>query len=75
MQLGVYRHYKNPDHLYQVIGLAIHTETNEEMVVYKPLYKIENLPDDILFVRPKTMFLEEIEIDGKKIRRFTYLHP
>lgn len=75
MQLGVYRHYKQAGHLYQIIGLAIHTETNEEMVIYKPLYKIENLPDNTLFVRPKKMFLEDVEVGGKKIPRFTYLHP
>jgi hypothetical protein len=75
MQLGVYRHYKQADHLYQVIGLAIHTETNEEMVIYKPLYKIKNLPDNTLFVRPKKMFLEDVEVEGTKIPRFSYLRP
>lgn len=68
---GKYRHYKG--HKYQVIGVARHNETLEELVVYKALYKSEDWPESQLWVRPAQMFLEEVEVSGKKILRFTYL--
>jgi hypothetical protein len=63
---AVYQHYKNKDNHYKVIGVAFHTETGEEMVVYEPLYENEHK----LFVRPLKMFLEKVEVDGKKQPRF-----
>ncbi len=63
---GKYRHYKG--NLYQVEGLATHSETEELMVVYRPLYGEQSL-----WVRPLTMFIEEIEIDGKKQPRFAFI--
>ena len=63
---GKYRHYKNK--LYQVMEVAIHSETMEEMVVYRPLYG-----EGKLWVRPLDMFLESIEIDGKTIPRFEFI--
>jgi len=65
---GRYRHYKGK--LYEVIGTARDSETLEEMVVYKALYDSE-FGKDALWVRPKKMFLEEVEVDGKKMPRFT----
>lgn len=65
MQLGLYRHYKG--NIYQVIGIAKHSETLEELVVYKATYQPEG---ENLWVRPKTMFEESIVIDGKKTKRF-----
>lgn len=65
MQLGLYQHYSGK--LYQVIGVCRHSETLEEMVVYRQLYA-----DYGLWVRPKTMFVENIEIDGKEMPRFTF---
>lgn len=65
MQKGKYKHYKG--NLYEVIGVAKHSETFEEMVVYKALYQAEG---ENLWVRPKAMFLEEVEVGGKKIKRF-----
>lgn len=59
---GIYRHYKNRD--YRVIGCAMHTETEEELVVYEALY------DNRLWVRPRQMFLENLDIDGKSVPRF-----
>ena len=55
-----YRHYK--DNIYEVIGVGKHTETMEDMVVYQD--------DNHVWIRPLDMFEEEIEIDGKKIKRF-----
>jgi hypothetical protein len=66
LKLGRYRHYKGNE--YEVIGFAKHSETLEELVVYRALYKNHDL-----WVRPLKMFIEEIEIDGKKISRFVYI--
>lgn len=66
MKKGKYRHYKGP--LYEVIDVAQHSETEEEMVVYRTLYG-----DFSLWVRPLDMFNEEIEYEGRKIKRFEYI--
>ena len=66
---GIYRHYKQ-GHKYQVLGTAEHTETLETVVVYKPLYVIVDGPDVDFFVRGVEMFSEEVELDGKKMKRF-----
>lgn len=66
IKLGKYRHYKGKD--YQVLGVAKHSETGEELVVYKKLYD-----DYSMWVRPLKMFIENVEIDGKKMPRFEYL--
>jgi hypothetical protein len=63
---GRYRHYKG--HEYTVIGVARHSETMEELVIYRQEYG-----DNALWVRPKQMFLETVEVDGKVLRRFEYL--
>lgn len=60
---GIYRHYKG--NFYEVIDIAKHSESLEEMVVYKALYG-----DFGLWVRPLKMFLESIEIDGTVQKRF-----
>lgn len=65
-----YRHYKNNDHIYEIVGVARHSETLEEMVVYKALYESEEFGKDCIWVRPKTMFLENVIIEGKEIPRF-----
>ena len=65
VQLGKYRHYKGNE--YEVIGVAKHSETLEDLVVYRALYS-----EGGLWVRPLGMFLEEVLIDGKVIPRFTY---
>jgi hypothetical protein len=63
LEKGTYRHYKGK--LYNVIEVAIHTETLEDMVVYQALYG-----EFRIWVRPLKMFLEEVEIDGKLQKRF-----
>jgi cyclomaltodextrinase / maltogenic alpha-amylase / neopullulanase len=68
LQPGKYKHYKGKH--YEVIGVARHSETLEELVVYKALYQTEGKN---LWVRPLKIFLEEIEIDGKKMKRFEYM--
>ena len=64
--LGKYRHYKGKE--YEVIGVARHSETLEEMVVYRALYEGREL-----WARPLEMFLGKVEINGKKVPRFRYL--
>jgi hypothetical protein len=68
MQIGRYRHYKGKEYL--VLGIARHSESLEELVVYRPDYG-----DRELWVRPKAMFLEYIEINGQSVPRFEYLGP
>jgi hypothetical protein len=65
---GRYRHFKGGE--YEVLGVARHSETDERLVVYRPLYA-----DTGLWVRPVAMFLETVEHDGKPVPRFTYLAP
>lgn len=60
---GRYRHYKG--NYYEVIGIARHSETEEPMVVYRPLYG-----EGGLWVRPEAMFLEEVEVGGVAVPRF-----
>ncbi len=65
MELGLYKHYKG--NIYEVIGIAKHTETLEEMVVYKATYQREG---ENLWVRPLKMFLETVIIEGLEKKRF-----
>ena len=58
-----FRHFKG--NLYRLEGFAKHTETQEEMVVYRALYGERGL-----WVRPAKMFFETIERDGKSMKRF-----
>ncbi len=69
MKLGKYQHSKTGKY-YRVIGTAKHSETLEDLVVYKTLYKN---PLSKLWVRPIKMFLEKVEINGKKVPRFKFV--
>lgn len=71
MKLGVDRHYKNI--LVQVVGVASHSETLEEMVVYEKLENHNEFKKGSLWVRPKKIFLETVEKDGKEVKRFEYI--
>ena len=63
IQPGRYRHYKGKE--YQVLGCARHTETEEEFVVYQALYGERGL-----WIRPKVMFLETVQIGTTSVPRF-----
>jgi hypothetical protein len=56
---GTYKHYKT-EKLYEVIGQAHHSETLEEMIVYRALYHCDQFGDNQLWIRPKQMFFEEL---------------
>lgn len=60
---GIYEHYSGKQ--YDIIGVARHSETLEDMVVYQARYG-----ENDIWVRPYDMFLETVEIDGKKVPRF-----
>ena len=66
LKIGRYRHYKGNE--YAVIGVAKHSEDESELVVYKPLYG-----DQRLWVRPLSMFVETIQVNGKTMPRFEYM--
>lgn len=66
IKTGIYRHYK--DKLYEVIDVATHSESLEQLVVYKPLYG-----ESKLWVRPLAMFQEEVTVDSKVVLRFTFV--
>lgn len=66
IKLGKYRHFKGGE--YEVVGLATHSETGEEMVVYRALYG-----ENKLWVRPARMWQETVERDGTAKQRFTYI--
>jgi hypothetical protein len=65
LELGTYKHYKG--NIYEVVGIAHHSETLEELVVYKATYQKEG---ENLWVRPLNMFLETVEIEGVVVNRF-----
>lgn len=73
---GFYRHYKhNPqkgsnDYVYEVIGIALHSEEKTYLVAYRPVYVNTYLAPANFSVRPLTMFLENVEVEGKVLPRF-----
>ncbi len=76
--VGVYEHYKsttNDKRYYQVLGFARHTETEEILVVYIPLYVIPEHEGLRLQVRPLEMFVESVDFNGQKVPRFRYVGP
>lgn len=71
IQKGKYQHYKG--NLYEVIDIVRHSETLEELVLYRALYESDDFGKDALWVRPKNMFLENVIIDEINVPRFTYI--
>jgi cyclomaltodextrinase len=68
MPVGRYRHYKG--NAYEVVGVARHSETLEELVVYRALYG-----EGGLWVRPRAMFAEPVDVGGRPTPRFEYVGP
>jgi len=71
IKLGQYEHYKGKR--YEVIGVARHSETLEEVVVYRALYDSAEFGNEALWVRPKDMFLGNAIVDGKEVPRFKFV--
>lgn len=65
LEPGIYRHYKG--NRYEVIGIGKDTETEEDVVIYRPLYE----SDVVYWVRPYEMFIGEAIVDGVNVARFT----
>jgi hypothetical protein len=63
---GIYRHYKGSR--YEVLDVARHSETEEELVVYRALYGERGL-----WVRPLSMFTESVSREGERVKRFEYI--
>ena len=66
IKIGRYRHFKGNE--YEVLYLAKHSESLEDMVVYRPLYGAHGV-----WVRPASMWNETVEREGKTYKRFTYI--
>lgn len=66
MKLGRYKHFKGNE--YEALYIAKHSETLEEMVVYRALYGEYGI-----WVRPLSMWNETVTHEGKEVRRFTYI--
>ena len=66
IKLGKYRHFKGKE--YEVLCLARHSETDEQLVVYRALYG-----EGEVWVRPASMWNEEVEREGETYLRFTYI--
>lgn len=63
---GKYKHFKGKE--YELIDVVTHSETMEKMILYKPLYN-----DSGMWVRPASMWDEEVVCNGCKVKRFTYI--
>jgi hypothetical protein len=76
--IGIYEHYKSTSEdrrYYQVLGFARHTETEEILTLYVPLYVIPEHIGLRLQVRPLDMFIENIDFKGRSVPRFRYVGP
>lgn len=65
LKKGVYKHYKG--NFYLLEDVALHSETEEAFAIYRPMYG-----ERALWIRPLSMFIESVELNGKKVPRFAY---
>lgn len=68
---GIYQHYSGKR--YEVVGIAKHSETLNDLVVYRPLYEPDKKFKGYLWVRPMKMFLGEAKVNGKMVKRFKFI--
>jgi hypothetical protein len=68
---GMYQHYRG--NVYEVIGIALHSETMEELVIYRAMYDSDRFGNNALWARPKIEFLENVKKDGTEVPRFKYI--
>ena len=71
VKIGKYKHFKGKE--YEVIGVARHSETLEELVIYKALYESEEFGKNAIWARPISMFSDMKMIDGKEVPRFEFI--
>ena len=71
IKLGRYQHFKG--NFYEVLGVARHSETLEELVVYHALYDSKKFGKNSLWIRPKKMFIEIVKLNEKIIPRFKFI--
>lgn len=69
---GIYKHYAR-EYLYEVLGVASHSETYEPMVIYKALYNCDKFGSNALWARPYSMFIENVNHNGKEVPRFQFV--
>lgn len=69
--IGKYRHYKGKE--YEVLYLAHDSETLEPLVVYRALYDSEEFGLNAVWVRPLSIFMEKVKLNGKEVNRFEYI--
>jgi len=68
---GYYLHYKNKP--YKLLGIVRHSETLEEMILYRALYTSKDFGKKVEWIRPKEMFFENVTIDGVEVPRFRFV--
>ena len=68
IKLGKYQHYKG--NIYEVIGVARHSETLEPMIVYRALYDSTEFGKNALWVRPEKSFCDNVIVDGNEFPRY-----
>jgi hypothetical protein len=66
MRTGIYEHYKG--NRYKIIDTVRHSENDECLVLYRTMYGDENL-----WVRPFSMFFENVQVDGVEVPRFKFI--
>lgn len=71
IKIGIYQHYKGVK--VRVIGVGLHSETLEELVLYEKLADFRGYKKGSLWARPKEMFLEKVTVNNKKIPRFKFI--
>ena len=69
---GIYQHYKNPEHLYKVLGTVLNSKTREVMVMYRQLYDGES-SRGTKWVESKKIFLENIVVNRNLVPRFKFI--
>ncbi len=66
----IYCHYKHPGRYYEIVGVGIHSETKERVVIYRARYDSPEFGAKALWVRPLEMFLGTVMVDGREVPRF-----
>ena len=71
IKLGKYQHYKEKS--YEIICIAKHSESLEDLVIYRALYDDKEFGLNAIWARPKSMFMEKVNFNGQYIPRFKYI--